>query len=249
MFFMASSGQVGTRLLIWDFDGTLAYRRGGMWAAALVEVIKEADLGLLVTEAQLRPYLKSGFPWHSPHRPHPELASGDAWWRTLEPVFERALQGVGVAPHLSRQMAARVRGVYTDPGRWRLFDDVVPALEALSDKGGVHALLSNHVPELRAIVHHLGLMPYLSGFFNSAETGYEKPHPAAFQSVLDTFGHPTVVWMIGESYRVDIAGAGAVGIRGILVRKPDPWAEQFCPGLAQVVGIVGSETGSGLCCA
>ena len=220
-----------------------------MWAAALVEVIREADPGLLVTEGQLRPYLQSGFPWHSPHQPHPELVSSDVWWRSLEPVFERAFQGVGLAPGPARQMVARVRDVYADPGRWRLFDDVVPALKALTEEGWVHALLSNHVPELRAIVHHLGLMPYLGGFFNSAETGYEKPHPAAYQSVLVAFGHPPTVWMIGDSYRVDVAGAGAVGIRGILVRKPDPRAEWFCRGLARLVGIVGCETDPSRSCA
>jgi putative hydrolase of the HAD superfamily len=249
MLFIASSGQVGTKLLIWDFDGTLAYRRGGMWAAALVEVIREADPGLPVTEAQLRPYLQSGFPWHSPHQPHPELASSDVWWRSLEPLFEWALQGVGLTPGRARQMALRVRDVYADPERWRLFDDVVPALESLSARGWAHALLSNHVPELRAIVRHLGLMPYLAGVFNSAETGYEKPHPAAYRSVLAAFGHPLKVWMIGDSYRVDIAGAGAVGVRGILVRKPDARTEWFCPGLAPVVRIVGGETGSSLSCA
>jgi putative hydrolase of the HAD superfamily len=146
-------------------------------------------------------------------------------------------------------MAARVRDVYADPGRWRLFDDVAPALEALTAKGWIHALLSNHVPELRAIVRHLGLMPYLSGFFNSAETGYEKPHLAAYRSVLDAFGHPAAVWMIGDSYGVDVAGARAIGIQGILVRKPDMRAEWYCPGLAQVVSIVGSEAGSRLFCA
>jgi hypothetical protein len=26
-------------LIIWDFDGTLAYREGGMWSATLAEVV------------------------------------------------------------------------------------------------------------------------------------------------------------------------------------------------------------------
>ena len=236
---MVRSEEVGTKLLIWDFDGTLGYREGGMWAAALVEVIREADPGLPVTEAELRPYLQSSFPWQNPDVPHPELVPGEVWWRALEPVFQGALQGVGLPPGRVRQMTARVRYLYAEPGRWRLFDDVVPALEELSTKGWVHALLSNHVPELRAIVQQLGLMPYLSGFFNSAETGYEKPHPAAYRAVLTAYGHPAVVWMIGDSYGVDVAGAGQVGIQGILVRRSDPRADRYCPGLAQVVGIVG----------
>jgi hypothetical protein len=62
--------------LIWDFDGTLAYRLGGR-PAALLEIIQREALPCKVTADQLRPHLQIGFPWHTPERPHPVVTSAD----------------------------------------------------------------------------------------------------------------------------------------------------------------------------
>ena len=35
-------------------------------------------------------------------------------------------------------------------------------------------------------MQHLGLTSRIAYLFNSAETGYEKPHPRAFQIALET---------------------------------------------------------------
>ena len=67
------------RTLIWDFDGTLGYREGGMFGAALLEVVRQTAPGADVTQGQIRPYLQSGFPWHTPERPHLEIASSEPW--------------------------------------------------------------------------------------------------------------------------------------------------------------------------
>ena len=57
--------------------------------------------------------------------------------------------------------------------------------------------------------------------FNSAETGYEKPHPRAFEMVKESFLACNTFWMVGDSMVADIGGATAVGIQGILVRRTD----------------------------
>jgi putative hydrolase of the HAD superfamily len=227
------------RTLLWDFDGTLGYRLGGRWSGALLEVIARAAPGAAVTAAQLQPYLQTSFPWLAPDRPHPGIRSAGEWWRALQPVFEAAFAGVGFAPPRARSMAHQVRAIYTDVARWRLFDDALPALAALSSLGWSHAILSNHVPELRHIAAALGLAPYLDRIWNSAETGYEKPHPRAFQMVLEGLDGPGAVWMIGDDPRADVAGARAAGIPAILVRSADPGAEYACDSLHGVAAIVG----------
>jgi putative hydrolase of the HAD superfamily len=226
------------KTLIWDFDGTLGYREGGMWGAALLEVIQQESPGLGVSMDQVRPHLQSGFPWHASDRPHPDIRSADQWWESLFPVLERALEGVGFEPARARSMAERVRPVYTAPERWRLFGDTMPTLERLSARGWAHVILSNHVPELGQIVRFLGLALHVGAIFNSAETGYEKPHPQAFQAVLDAFPGTTMMWMIGDSMGVDIAGARAVGIPAILVRRYHEDAEFYCDRLSQVPTVV-----------
>jgi len=56
-----------TRVIFWDFDGTLA-TRAGMWSGALVDALAAYDPACGVTRAQLAPFLRAGFPWHTPER-------------------------------------------------------------------------------------------------------------------------------------------------------------------------------------
>ncbi len=228
-------------MLLWDFDGTLAFRRNGMWAAALLQTIRQVQPLSLVTVDQLRTFLQAGFPWQAPDQPHPELRSPEIWWEKLEPVFERAFLGTGIDPSLAHRLAKQVRPVYTDPDEWQLFDDALPAMEACSGQGWQNCLLTNHVPELRLIVERLGLGRCLTAIYNSAETGFEKPHPQAFLTALADLGHPQPAWMIGDNYPVDIQGAAAAGLPGILVRKRQEGAERFCEHLDQVLQFLQGE--------
>lgn len=222
------------RYLIWDFDGTLGYREGGAWTASLLEMLDLALPGHPVTLEQLRLYTHTGFPWHQPERPHLYLTSTEAWWEALHPVLASVYRRVGLDESLAQTLARQFRTVYLNFDRWRLFDDVQPALDALSAHGWTHVILSNHVPELGDIVQHLGLTSRFAYIFNSAETGYEKPHPRAFQIALETLPDVETAWMIGDNFTADVQGAEAVGLPGILVRRQHPAASCCCASLADV---------------
>ncbi|MGC9395508.1 MAG: HAD family hydrolase [Anaerolineae bacterium] len=231
--------------LIWDFDGTLGYRisgsSGGAWTTSLLETVTLARPDHTVTSEQLRSYLQAGFPWHQPEHPHPHLTTGELWWEALYPVLEKACRGVGLDADLARTVARRFRAVYLNLDDWRLFDDVLPTLDALSARGWTHAILSNHVPELGDIVRHLGLASRIAYLFNSAKTGYEKPHPRAFKIALETLPDLKTAWMIGDSFTADVQGAEQVGIPAILVRRPHPDADRYCESLADVPMLIAEE--------
>ncbi len=72
--------------------------------------------------------------------------------------------------------------------------------------------------------------------FNSAHTGYEKPHPEAFRGVLDALGGAEKIWMIGDN--ADVAGAKAAGLPAILVRKRREGVEPYCEDLGRIAAIV-----------
>jgi len=227
------------RAVIWDFDGTLGYRRGGdrsggAWTASLVEVLQAEVPGCGVTQEQLRPYMQSGFPWQEPDIPHSDVKSADAWWQKLEPLFVTAYVGVGFDDKRAQRLASQFRATYLNLDRWRVYHDVLPVLEALSFAGWTHVILSNHVPELGDIVRHFGLTPYFHHIFNSAEIGYEKPNPRAFQIVLDALPNLQAVWMVGDSMQADIAGALGVGIPAILVRRYNADARLYAETLLDV---------------
>ncbi|HEY3375970.1 MAG TPA: HAD family hydrolase [Armatimonadota bacterium] len=227
------------KYLIWDFDGTLGYREGGMWAATLFEILQQELPASPVTMEQLQPNLQAGFYWHAPETPHTAIVEAAQWWETLNQRFAHAYMAVGIDETVAWHMARRVREVYPALPHWRLFADTLPVLDRLTDLGWMHIILTNHVPEFPTIFQHLGLTSRFAAVFNSAQTGYEKPHLQAFRKVLDFIGKPEAVWMIGDSYTADVLGAEAVGIPGILVRKPHIGAKYCCEALSQVEGIVG----------
>jgi putative hydrolase of the HAD superfamily len=207
------------RAVLWDFDGTLAFR-AGMWVGCLVEVLDEHEPGHGFCAGDVRPSLRDGFPWHTPDVPHPELADADAWWARVEALLARAYARLGYEDERARALGGLARHRYVDPAcGWRLFDDTLPALTKLRDDGWRHVVLSNHVPELPAIVDHLGLGGLLDEVVNSAATGYEKPHPEAFAAARRAAGTETL-WMVGDNPVADVAGAEEVGIPAILVRSP-----------------------------
>lgn len=223
------------RLVIWDFDGTLAHRRGETgWSILLAEALDSEEPGHGHTAETFRPHLRDGFPWHRPDVAHPELCEPEAWWASVRPLLTHAYEAAGYAPARALELADAARRLYVDPDvGWALFDDTLPTLERLSGAGWTHAILSNHVPELRQIVAALGLGDVVEQVSCSAETGYEKPHARAYASVLDRL-QPVEAWMVGDNVVADVLGAEALGLPAVLVRRPDPRAERYADSLAGV---------------
>jgi putative hydrolase of the HAD superfamily len=135
------------RFLLWDFDGTLAFRPGH-WTGVVCDVVAVERPAVGLTPARLRPHLKSGFPGHAPdvvRQPCP----ADQWWRALLPALARAVpSAAGLDAPDARRLVTGVRAAYTDAQGWQLFDDGLPARACLRDRGGRHSVLSHHAPEL-----------------------------------------------------------------------------------------------------
>ena len=206
------------RTILWDFDGTLAFRPG-MWRGCLVEVLDEQERGHAIAPDDFGDALRHGFPWHTPEIVHGHLDTPDAWWEPVEAILARAYARVGFTDERARELARLARARYVDPAHsWTLFEDTQPTLERLRAAGWRHVILSNHVPELAAIVTALGLDELVDAVVNSAHTGYEKPHPEAFAAARRAAGDPEELWMVGDNPAADVAGAEAVGIRAILAR-------------------------------
>lgn len=222
------------KLLLWDFEGTLAYRNGG-WAGALASVAQETEPQRAAAAADFRPFLQYGFPWHAPENAHPGL-SPDEWWEDLLPLFARAFRSAGFSN--AALMARRVREVYLQVDQWHCFEDVQPVLDMLKQRGWTHVLLTNHVPELPHLLKALNLTGSFTNIFNSAETGYEKPNPKAFRAVLEWAGPLQAAWVIGDSYSADYMGAQENNLSAILVRNTHPAVQPAAPSLDQIVDLL-----------
>lgn len=243
MFTNSIGGNMGgsQKTVIWDFDGTLA-ERPSLWSGTMAEVLREHFPGSGITRDDLSPYMKEGFPWHTPDIPHPELSAAGAWWALMERAMAKAYEAAGVEKEKAVYLAALAHRRYVDPSGFILFEDTVYTLERLSQSGWRHVILSNHVPELPDIVAGLGIERYFFRVISSAETGYEKPNPEAFNIALDACGHPGTVWMVGDNPVADIKGANNAGIPAILVHSPNPGnAEYHADTLKDIIPIIESE--------
>jgi putative hydrolase of the HAD superfamily len=228
---------VPDRLVLLDFDGTLAWREG-LWSGCAIEVLDEHEPGHGVAVESIREGMRGAYPWNRAHQAHPELSEPELWWAAIEARMAAALEQAGAQAGRGAALARAMRERFVDPSvGWRLFDDTIPSLETLRGAGWRMAVLSNHVPELEKLTTGLGLDGFFDAVFSSAAIGYEKPHAAAFAHALRACGSPSRVWMVGDNPVADVAGAQAAGLPAILVRGKAA-AGHCVPGLAEAVALV-----------
>jgi len=112
----------------------------------------------------------------------------------------------------------------------RLFDDAVPALEALRGLGLGLGVLSNFGPHLREVLQNLGLMPFFDFVVVSAEVGLAKPDPRIFELVVDQAGVPRQrILYVGDHVGDDVEGARGAGLSAVLIDRGDRKAQSLCP--------------------
>jgi len=216
---VGKSGGV-TKLVLWDFDETLA-ERPGRWWGCILEIIERRHPNCVADVKALRNALGAFYPWHSPEVVHEHLNDPDDWWAALQPGLAAAAVAAGVDPRDADAVAAEVRSSYAAPESFRLYDDTIEALCMFRDAGWTQAIVSNHCPELESLVEGLGIGAFFDKVYSSASTGYEKPHPRSIGLALEYFG-VDVAWMIGNSAKSDIAAADAAGIPSALVVRDRP---------------------------
>jgi putative hydrolase of the HAD superfamily len=101
-----------------------------------------------------------------------------------------------------------------------LYDDALPVLRTLRQRGLMLGLISNTHRSLDAFQSHFELDELIAAAVSSCEHGYNKPHPSIFRTALKLLSvAPEEAVMVGDSYRHDIEGARTVGMRGVLLRR------------------------------
>ncbi|MCC9599390.1 HAD-IA family hydrolase [Stieleria sp. JC731] len=95
---------------------------------------------------------------------------------------------------------------FAEPESWTLFDDVVPTLSRLKQRGYSVAVASNFDERLPPIVRALGLETYVDQILISSELGFSKPNLQFYQTAMNKLGavHPDRVLMIGDTFVGDV---------------------------------------------
>lgn len=216
---IGNGGRVA-KVVLWDFDETLA-ERPGRWWGCMLEIIGRRHPECVADERALRAALRGAYPWHFPEVVHEHLNDPDDWWAALRPGLARAAVAAGLDPVDAGAVAAEVRSCYPTAEAFRLYDDTTDALRMFRAAGWRQVIVSNHCPELASLVDGLGIGSFFDRVYSSACTGYEKPHPRAIGLALESFD-VDVAWMIGNNAKSDVGAADAVGIPSVLVVRDRP---------------------------
>lgn len=100
--------------------------------------------------------------------------------------------------------------------RGRIDWDLVAVVDELRSSGVTVAVLTNGTDTVRAELTAHGLTEHFDAIFNSAEIGFAKPDPRAFQHVCDQLNvDPTSVLFTDDS-AYKLAGAVDLGMAAVL---------------------------------
>lgn len=144
------------------------------------------------------------------------------WWQRL---VRQVFAGVDF-PRFTEFFAA-VFEFFRHREAWQLFEDVVPTLAELQARGVQLAVLSNFDTRLDDLLADLGLARYFAGVHLSSRIGAAKPDARIFQAALLHHGlQPQEAWHFGDSWREDVEGAEAVGLRAYLLDRDNSRADE-----------------------
>jgi putative hydrolase of the HAD superfamily len=195
-------------------------------AAGLGLTLEAADIE--ATEATMRAELAQ-HDW--PQQPGSGAPpSGGA--RFFRRVLQLARRGAPAAAQVSdggadlvhiEAVAERIWQQHLVDNLWsRPLPGVVPALESLRAAGLRMAVVSNSEGTLAALLDRMDFTRHFDTVVDSWVLGVTKPSPEIFQAALDRLGaRAEEAIMVGDSFKADVLGAQAAGIRAALIDPGD----------------------------
>jgi HAD superfamily hydrolase (TIGR01549 family) len=132
----------------------------------------------------------------------------------------RIIEGMGGAGPGVERAARDIYAEWAACHHFDMYEDVPEALGAVRKLGMRIGLISNTERCLTTFAAHFELRDMIDVSLSSAGHGFMKPHPSIFAAALESLGaSPGEAVMVGDSLSHDIAGALAIGMRGVLVAR------------------------------
>ncbi|HZT91556.1 MAG TPA: HAD family hydrolase [Gaiellaceae bacterium] len=146
---------------------------------------------------------------------HPELDHDEEIWILFT---QRIIEGMGGIGGRTYDAAVAMERAWLHAHHFELYDDVLPTLDALRERGVKIGLLSNSARDLSEFVAHHGLQ--VDAVLTSRTHGKTKPHETIFRQILALLDVPAEeALMVGDTLEDDVEGARAVGMQAVLVDR------------------------------
>jgi putative hydrolase of the HAD superfamily len=151
----------------------------------------------------------------------PELDHDEEIWIRFT---QRIIEGMGGAGD-TYAAACEMEGAWAHAHHFELYEDAIPTLDALRDRGLKLGLLSNSARDLDEFVGHHGLT--VDAVLTSRAHGKTKPHEAIFRRMLELLDVAVdEAVMVGDTVEDDVEGALAVGMVAVLVDREGRYPER-----------------------
>jgi HAD superfamily hydrolase (TIGR01549 family) len=151
---------------------------------------------------------------------HPELDHDEEIWILFTERIIRGMGGVGDTYAAAVEMESR----WAHSAHFELYDDALPVLELLRERGVLIGLLSNSSRDLHEFVAHHRLRA--DAVLTSHAHGKSKPHESIFRAMLELLGVGAAeAAMVGDTLDDDVEGALAVGMRAVLLDREGRYPE------------------------
>jgi putative hydrolase of the HAD superfamily len=132
----------------------------------------------------------------------------------------RIIEGMGGSGAGVERAAREIYDEWATCHHFEMYAEVPDVLRAIRSTGVRIGLISNTQRCLSTFAEHFELCGLFDVSLSSYEHGYMKPHPSIFEAALGAVGaSPGEAVMVGDSLAHDIAGAMAIGMRGVLVAR------------------------------
>jgi putative hydrolase of the HAD superfamily len=142
------------------------------------------------------------------------------------------LEALGLTDVRTIERVAEWRRAYNPPvGLWTTRDpQALEALDLVRRSGARAAAISNSNGTVGSVLAAVGLEPFLEFVVDSGAVGVEKPNPRIFELALARAGvGASDAAYIGDFYSIDVRGAGAAGLRAVLLDPGGFWGARDCP--------------------
>jgi putative hydrolase of the HAD superfamily len=130
---------------------------------------------------------------------------------------------------------------FAAPEAWHVFEDVLPALNALAARDINLGVVSNWDERLRPLLEKLKLSKYFQAVIVSCEVAFTKPSPVIFEQAARMLGEaPEYILHVGDSAAHDVSGAKSAGFHALLLERGRADAGDGVIGsLTELEGMVG----------
>ncbi len=155
--------------------------------------------------------------------------SSKTFWSFL---YRRFLEELGLA---DEALVERLFEVFSSTSTYRLYDDVLPALQVLAERGYRLGLISNFERWLEEMLVELEVGHIFDVAVISGIEGVEKPDASIYRRALEKAGvAPEGAVHVGDSPGLDVAPARSVGIATVLLDRLGRYEEHEGPRIASL---------------